>query len=69
MHNQIDIKRSVEQKAYAFGVSSAVSTLLGEYVEQLISKTYVRGNNRRHDYGGQEKQLVPKLARSNHKPI
>jgi len=30
------LKRQVEHQAYAYGVSHAVSTLLGEYVATLI---------------------------------
>lgn len=45
-----DLKRCVERKAYAYGVSSVVSTLLGEYVVELIKETYAKHT---------EKQLVP----------
>ncbi len=44
------LKRNIEHKAYAYGVSPAVSTLLGEYVVELIRQTYVRHT---------KKQLVP----------
>jgi hypothetical protein len=39
-----ELKKCVETKAYAFGVSPAVSILIGEYVAELItnSKRYVR---------------------------
>ncbi len=36
------LQNSIERKAYAYGVSEAVSTLLGEYVIELIKNTYVR---------------------------
>ncbi len=32
------LKRQVETQAYAYGVSPAVSTLLGEYVTALIKR-------------------------------
>ena len=38
-----DLKRCVEQQAYAYGVSDVVCTLLGEYVKELIIQSYVRG--------------------------
>jgi|SaaInlStandDraft_5_1057022.scaffolds.fasta_scaffold65373_2 hypothetical protein len=39
-----ELKKCVEAKAYAFGVSPAISVLLGEYAADLItnSKNYVR---------------------------
>lgn len=36
------LQNSIERKAYAYGVSEAVSTLLGEYVIELIQNTYVK---------------------------
>lgn len=36
------LQHSIERKAYAYGISPAVSTLLGEYVIELIKNTYVR---------------------------
>lgn len=50
------LQHSVERKAYAYGISPAVSTLLGEYVIELIKDTYVRHT---------EKQLVPIPAGQN----
>lgn len=50
------LQHSVERKAYAYGISPAVSTLLGEYVIELIKDTYVRHT---------EKQLVPSPAGQN----
>ncbi len=44
------LQGSIERQAYAYGISPAVSTLLGEYVIELIKNTYVRPT---------EKQLVP----------
>ena len=38
-----DLKRCVEQQAYAYGVPEVVCTLLGEYVKELIIQSYVRG--------------------------
>lgn len=32
------LKKQVETKAYAYGISPAVSTLLGEYVTALIKR-------------------------------
>ena len=34
-----ELQRCVESKAYAFGTSSAVATLLAEYVVQLLKET------------------------------
>ncbi len=43
----LELQHSVEQKAYAFGVSKTVSTLIGEYVIQLLKeKNYVRTTKR-----------------------
>ncbi|MBI4437342.1 hypothetical protein HY631_00070 [Candidatus Uhrbacteria bacterium] len=50
------LKESIERRAYAYGVSPAVSTLLGEYVIELIKDTYVRHT---------ENQLVPVPAGQN----
>lgn len=51
-----DLKRNIEHKAYVYGVSPAVSTLLGEYVVDLIRQTYVRHT---------KKQLVPSALGQN----
>ena len=37
-----ELKKAIEHKAYAFGVSEAVSTLLGEYVVELIRTLYAK---------------------------
>jgi len=50
------LKGSIERKAYAYGISPAVSILLGEYVIELIKNTYVRST---------ENQLAPSTARQN----
>lgn len=60
MDNLEEIKQHIERKAFAFGVSPVVSTLLGEYVEQLITQHYATRN---------KQQLVPGLARPNHGSI
>lgn len=49
-----DVRRCVERQAYAYGVSEAVSTLLGEYVTELITQQYVRRK---------KEQLVPGSSR------
>ena len=42
----LDLKAHIEQKAYSFGISAAVSTLLGEYLLELLTKPYyVRHTN------------------------
>ena len=47
------LQDSIERKAYAYGISPAVSILLGEYVIELIKNTYVRHT---------ENQLAPSIA-------
>lgn len=43
----LDLKRHLEARAYTYGVSSAVATLLGEYLLELLTKTsYVRYTNK-----------------------
>gem|GEM_PF-1315219 len=40
------LKQAIEQKAYIYGVSAAVSTLLSEFViDLLISSQYVKPTN------------------------
>ncbi|KKU33703.1 MAG: hypothetical protein UX45_C0007G0030 [Candidatus Uhrbacteria bacterium GW2011_GWF2_46_218] len=34
-----ELKKRIEHKAFAYGVSSVVSTLLGEYVIELLRAT------------------------------
>lgn len=42
----LDLKRHLEARAYTYGVSAAVSTLLGEYLLELLTKSYyVRNTN------------------------
>lgn len=42
-----ELKYKVEEKAYAFGVSKVVSTLIGEYVIELIKQnSYVRSTKK-----------------------
>ena len=57
MHSQkrisLDLRQAVEQKAYAYGISAIVSTLLGEYVAELIN----------HSYARHTEKLVPKPLR------
>lgn len=45
-----ELKEAIERKAYAYGISEAVSILLGEYVVDLIRDLYAKPT----------KQLVPK---------
>jgi hypothetical protein len=40
------LKRRVETKAYAYGVSSTIATLLGEYVVELLTQS-----SSQNDYG------------------
>lgn len=35
-----DLKKHLELKAYTYGVSPTVSTLLGEYLIELLTKPY-----------------------------
>ncbi|HAU66018.1 TPA: hypothetical protein DCW61_01605 [Candidatus Uhrbacteria bacterium] len=46
MHSQnktvLKLREAVERKAYAYGISPIVSTLLGEYVIELITHSYAR---------------------------
>lgn len=37
-----ELKEAVERKAYAYGISQAVSILLGEYVVDLIKNLYAK---------------------------
>lgn len=37
-----ELKKAVERKAYAYGISEAVSILLGEYVVDLIKNLYAK---------------------------
>lgn len=37
-----ELKQAVERKAYAYGISEAVSILLGEYVVDLIKNLYAK---------------------------
>lgn len=37
-----ELKEAVERKAYAYGISEAVSILLGEYVVDLIKNLYAK---------------------------
>ena len=37
-----ELKQAVERKAYAYGISEAVSILLGEYVVELIKNFYAK---------------------------
>lgn len=55
-----ELSRAVEHKAYAYGVSPAVSTLLGEYVVEFISKIYERQTNKQlaQDAIGQNQPAV-----------
>lgn len=48
-----ELKQAVERKAYAYGISEAVSILLGEYVVDLIKHLYAKPTN----------QLVPQSLR------
>lgn len=42
----LDLKKQLEARAYMYGVSSAVATLLGEYFLELLTKPYyVRHTN------------------------
>ncbi len=42
----LDLKKQLEARAYMYGVSSAVATLLGEYLLELLTKpSYVRYTN------------------------
>ena len=42
----LDLKKHLELKAYSYGISNAVSTLLGEYLLELLTKPYyVRHTN------------------------
>lgn len=43
-----ELKKAVERKAYAYGISESVCVLLAEYVVDLIT----------HSYAKSEKQLV-----------
>jgi len=36
----LDLKKHLEQKAYSYGISNAISTLLGEYLLELLTKPY-----------------------------
>lgn len=38
----LELRQAVERKAYAYGISAVVSTLLGEYVAELITRSYAR---------------------------
>lgn len=38
------LKRRIENKAYAYGVSSVVATLLGEYVVELLRASASAGD-------------------------
>ena len=38
----LELRQAVERKAYAYGISPIISTLLGEYVAELITHSYVR---------------------------
>lgn len=38
------LKRRIENKAYAYGVSSVVATLLGEYVVELLRASASHGD-------------------------
>mgnify|MGYP001579188074 FL=1 len=40
-----ELKQAVERKAYAYGISEAVSILLGEYVVDLIKHLYAKPTN------------------------
>ncbi len=43
----LELKKHLEARAYMYGVSSTVSTLLGEYLLELLTKpTYVRYSNK-----------------------
>jgi hypothetical protein len=43
----LDLKKQLEARAYMYGVSSAVATLLGEYLLELLTKPYyVRNTNK-----------------------
>jgi|LakMenEpi03Aug12_release.lakeMendotaPanAssembly.Ray.scaffolds.fasta_scaffold5113681_1 hypothetical protein len=43
----LELKKRLEARAFTYGVSSAVSTLLGEYVLELLTKPYyVRHTNK-----------------------
>lgn len=37
-----ELKEAVERKAYAYGISQAVSILLAEYVVELIRNLYAK---------------------------
>lgn len=37
-----ELKEAIERRAYAFGISEAVSILLGEYVVELIKHLYAK---------------------------
>lgn len=37
-----ELKEAIERKAYAYGISEAVSILLGEYVVDLIKNLYAK---------------------------
>lgn len=42
----LDLKKHLEARAYTYGVSATVSTLLGEYLLELLTKSYyVRNTN------------------------
>lgn len=42
----LELKKHLEARAYTYGVSNAVATLLGEYLLELLTKTsYVRYTN------------------------
>lgn len=43
----LELKKQLEARAYMYGVSAAVSTLLGEYLLELLTKPYyVRHTNK-----------------------
>lgn len=42
----LELKKQLEARAYVYGVSSAVATLLGEYLIELLTKSsYVKYTN------------------------
>jgi hypothetical protein len=50
------LKQDIETKAYAYGVSSAVCTLLGEYVIELIKQAKLTQQTK-HPY--ERKEIYP----------
>lgn len=39
-----DLRTAIEDKAYAYGVSHTVCTLLGEYLVECLTQLYARKN-------------------------